>query len=106
MRAGRQLEVMIIAAEVFDDTGVSSIDKHLRAPRIDVQLHAANRRPLERWRVSAGLGIARIERHRQPGAPRPEGKPSKRQERTLSDEWRRRKRRWADVRRRRDESQR
>src|SRR4030095_876301 len=103
MRAGRQLEMVEIAAEVFDETDVGSIDEHLSAPGIDVQLHAANRRAFERWLVRPGRRIARIERDGKPGAPRPEGKPSEGEEGALPDEWRRKKRRRADIRRRRDE---
>ena len=50
MRTRGQLEVMIVAAEIADDAGVKTIDVHLRAPRLDVQLQPTRRDALERWR--------------------------------------------------------
>jgi len=41
VRTRGQLEMMVIAAEFLDDTGIRSVDKHLSAPRIDVELQPA-----------------------------------------------------------------
>ena len=74
--AGREVEVMEIAAELFDKTKVSSVDEHLAAAGIDVELHPTDRRAVE-WRfVHVGYRVARIQRDGKPGAPRPEGKRS------------------------------
>ena len=76
VRPRGQLEMMEIAAELFDEAGVRAVDKHLSAPRIDVELHPAERRALE-WRfVHTHIRIAAVERYRESGAPRPEAKTS------------------------------
>ena len=43
VRSGRQLEVTIVTAEVFDDPDVSPIGVYMRAPWLDVELYAAKK---------------------------------------------------------------
>ena len=115
VRPGGELEVVKIAAELFDKTGVRSVDEHLSTPRIDVELQPAHWSPFEWWPVRTGLGVAgviavaRVKRHWKPGAPRPETKASRHEsgnDGALCDEWPGQKRPCTDIARWWDECQR
>lgn len=45
--SGADFEVAIVPLEILDETGIGTVDIHLRAPRLDIQLNSTRREAIE-----------------------------------------------------------